>query len=641
MWNWERVDTGRAPVSGDLAKFFKNEAVKQPGLLAANAPSTDATVLAREAIQNSWDAARALRERQPADVVVPDFVMRFRFSSVTGSAKESLIESLGLRSLRDRSDAGDRRKLGLAEEDALTHLDDLDVPLRMLYVEESATTGMDGPWDADRSKLYLALVAVGFTMKADGSGGSFGFGKAGLIRGSRLRTVLAYTCFEERFDDLEVTRRFLGMTYWGQHHHNGGSWTGFARYGLDEGTATVPLENEDADAAASSLGIAVRSSDEVSQLGSTFLLLDPTVGAEDLVAAIERNWWPALHSKEFRVEVIDYDGTKLHARPKRNKDLKAFIRGYELANASQDNQPLDEYRKSLRSYQPQGQERFELGMLGLKADLAGWSYATNAGTDDDGAVLRHESLVALVRGPKMVVEYLQTGSAEPYVRGTFVASPDVDELLRQTEPKAHDAWQTRVEEEGLDSHAPKIAGEILKRIRTEVREFRKLIKPPPPRQQDLRLPFFDELVRNLFDHKGSKQEAPPRADPRKVSIRVEQRVDAVDADTIRMSAVARMSLVESVPDSSLPIRIRFRYAFDEDGHLGEECEISVDLAAGFEVDADDDAKGFAALGDLGHEEIVFRVESAPYASEWSGQLIVSADPIVESTESEEVMEGAQ
>lgn len=53
MWNWEKVDTGRAPVSGDLAKFFKNEAVKQPGVLAANAPSTDATVLAREAIQKA------------------------------------------------------------------------------------------------------------------------------------------------------------------------------------------------------------------------------------------------------------------------------------------------------------------------------------------------------------------------------------------------------------------------------------------------------------------------------------------------------------------------------------------------------------------------------------------------------------
>lgn len=88
---------------------------------------------------------------------------------------------------------------------------------------------MYGPFIQARStKLFLALISVGYTVKAVGSGGSYGYGKAGLITASATRTVLAYTCFREQADDPGVTRRLLGMTYWGQHEVVN-SFTGFAR----------------------------------------------------------------------------------------------------------------------------------------------------------------------------------------------------------------------------------------------------------------------------------------------------------------------------------------------------------------------------------------------------------------------------
>lgn len=628
VWTWEPVDTSRAPVSGDLAKFFKNESVKNPGVMAAQPPSTDATLVAREAIQNSWDAARALQVALGDDA--PPFTMRFRFRQVSGEDKLAMVSTLGLAQLRDRADAESRRALGLAESDALNEIDDPDVPLKLLYVEESGTTGMGGPWKADRSKLYLALVAVGFTRKAEGSGGSFGFGKAGLIRGSRLHSVVAHTRFQEQADDPGAVSRALGMTYWGQHRFGDSSWTGFARLGHDAGSEIVPFENGAADELAESLGMPARDDGRHESLGSTFLLPDPSIGAADLVRAIERNWWPALYSKAFKIKVTDYDGVDLQPRPKKDPDLKPFIRGYEIALETQDNRPDHEFKRKLKPYAPRGAQRYELGTVGLVADQATWSYSGSAGADEDGTSVKHESLVALVRSPMMVVEYLSCGSAQPHLRGTFVADPAIDDLLRQTEPKAHDAWERRLEEEGVEAHAPLIAGRVMDQVRAAVRDFRKQIKPAPSRQQDLKLPFLDDLVRSMFESKGTSGAKPPGPSPRPVSIRVEQGIEAVGDSEIRAFAKARLALADAVQATSRLCTVRLRYAFDEDGRIGEECEIEVDPPEGFEL-LDDDGRGLAFRGDITHEDAAFSLRSAPYSADWSGQLIVTADPVPAAT----------
>ena len=61
-WLWEQTDPGRSGAAGDLAKLFRNDPVKEPGLLAEGAPPRSATVLAREVIQNAWDSAIERRE---------------------------------------------------------------------------------------------------------------------------------------------------------------------------------------------------------------------------------------------------------------------------------------------------------------------------------------------------------------------------------------------------------------------------------------------------------------------------------------------------------------------------------------------------------------------------------------------------
>ena len=56
-WVWEPLSTSRTSLSGDIGKLFRNEEVKSPGVLAREAPAPVASVMAREVIQNSWDAA--------------------------------------------------------------------------------------------------------------------------------------------------------------------------------------------------------------------------------------------------------------------------------------------------------------------------------------------------------------------------------------------------------------------------------------------------------------------------------------------------------------------------------------------------------------------------------------------------------
>ena len=57
-WVWSKESPLRDEVDGGIVRFFKAEGVKAPGVLAIGAPPDATTLFAREAIQNSWDAAR-------------------------------------------------------------------------------------------------------------------------------------------------------------------------------------------------------------------------------------------------------------------------------------------------------------------------------------------------------------------------------------------------------------------------------------------------------------------------------------------------------------------------------------------------------------------------------------------------------
>ena len=129
MWYWEKTDPSRSVSSGDLSKRFKNEHVKQPGVFSTGAPSADATVLAREVIQNSWDAAIELR--QDSDDAYP---FEIRFGSARAERKRHLIARLGLDELAERLDGSDGEQRGLHSPNCLEQLSE-DGVLPYLLIE--------------------------------------------------------------------------------------------------------------------------------------------------------------------------------------------------------------------------------------------------------------------------------------------------------------------------------------------------------------------------------------------------------------------------------------------------------------------------------------------------------------------------
>jgi len=629
-WNWEATDPSRSGSSGDISKLFRHEQTKSPGVLELDAPPPTATLMAREVIQNSWDAARELQEE---DSNAPTFEIRFEFETFAESAKKAFVDRLDLSSLASRADMVDRYKIGLKETDSLTSLND-NSDLSILVISESGTTGMYGPWTGADSKMFLALVSLGYTEKGgSSSGGSYGYGKAGLIRGSAIRTIVAYTCFRERADDPGVTRRLLGMTYWGQHTGDGTNYTGFARFGSRSDEAVEPFKNEEADDVAESLRLIARTSSNPDDLGTTLVVVEPTVSPEDLLQAINRSWWPALEDGLFGAVVRTPDHQIHHPRPMRDEVLRSFVNAYRVATTPQDNTKTHERRFKFSGIAVGSQEFGSLGSLGLVADNQpqGWSYADQTASAVDDDVVEHRSLVALIRRPRMVVEYLNAGRTAPFVRGVFVASDEVDELLRLTEPKGHDSWQTKSYDGDLDHRATEVADAITRRTKQNVATFRNSIKPPVPPPEDVHLPYFDRFIRNVLAGKGSGWN-PPVADNRPFSIRLSQRPEPAANAQIKLAGTARYSFSEHFEGEASDVVISLQYRFLEEDRVGQFIQLRVRPPSGF---MEEEGKPSSFVGHLRRgEEALFEFESEPYAPEWSGRLFANGE-LLEMSDVEE------
>ena len=625
-WHWEEIDPARTGASGDLSKMFKNEPVKTPGVFSVDAPDPAAALLVREVIQNSWDAAL---ERRSLEGTSESFEVRFRFRRELNARRQEIAEQLGLWELSYRAErVGNRRSLGLDTMDCLVHLDE-DDDLTLLEISERAGGGMWGPWIGDQSKLWLALCSIGITSEAPGRGGSYGYGKAGLIRGSAIRTVVAYTCFSERTDDPGVTRRLLGMTYWDRHQFDGASCTGSARLGRTrKKLGVVPFENDEADEIAAVLGLRVRDPSVVADHGSTFLLVEPTVTVTDVAAAIERYWWPALHEQSLHFEAVveDAAGGEHHPRPQSSESIRPFISAYEVATTAQDSRRKNIRRRPLRAI-----GEFESpGVLGLVADLTSWSHPEYSEGEQG---VEHRSLVALLRDPRMVVEYLEAGANAPFVRGVFVADSSVNEPLRLTEPKAHDAWQTTASSDVPAAFAD-LAKSLKRRIRLAVTAFKNELTPIPKPAEDLRMPEFDRIMRVLMrgGGGGGGKPTPPPSDERPFSIRPGGRLASRDDGLLFLEGTARIEFSphhNADPESCDEIEVSVTYRFMEEDHPRGFVEMAIQPPSGFSLvpGRTDLYRGLLFPG----TPVEFEYLSEDYDPNWTGKLFVAANLVLDDS----------
>lgn len=622
-WKWERTEAGRPGMSGDLTKLFRHEEPKQPGVFGVDPPSASATLLAREVIQNSWDAALDLQNSDPN---VPQFQIDFVFRTLEGDDKRAMVEAVRLESLANRLREVDRSKIGLRAAHCLNRIEQDDPPLSILRIVERAASGMYGAWDQAKSHMFLALLSLGFTEKLKGAGGSYGYGKAGLINGSRIRSVVAYSCFRPDPAEPEVTRRLLGVTYWGQHDLDGVNHPGIATLSAGSAGAIQPFVNEKADAIAERMGFDVRSPGEPDDLGTSFLLIDTPIDPNELVLAVERSWWPAIQEGDFSVRVTDYEGTTRRPRPMRDPVLHTFIEAWEIATRRSQPGSDQHFAEPSLPDTPaiEGADRVAtVGELGLVADLTGWSYADQAAGPGQSNV-DHKSLVALTRGTRMVVEYLVAGHSPPYVRGSFIANPDLDDVLRKTEPKGHDAWMTSGDEEEIDQEAAQIADHVISRVKSTVQNHRTRLKPPTPPPEEVNLPFFNEIMGKVMSGigKGVRQPVP---ETRPISIRLDYQPretgEAAEAGHVELAGSAMYSLSEHFEGEAAKVVLDIAYRFIEDERVGEHAELKISPPPGFnEVE-----KGVYRGVMKRNMEARFEFVSEPYDPNWSGRLIVNGE----------------
>ena len=195
------------------------------------------------------------------------------------------------------------------------------------------------------------------------------------------------------------------------------------------------------------------------ETGTTVMILGNEDSLDGLAEGIERYWWPRLLRGQLEVEIRS--GRPL--RPMARTDLRPFIRGWEVACGAEVKE--GEAKKSLTF------NRRPLGNVGLVlGEIAGGDEST-------------KTEIALMRGPGMVVEYLEgprTPPSQPTCTGAFVADDEMEEILRISEPPAHNRWDPRTSrsDRPLSEIDRQRISKIFEKLPSSIREFTRQIDSP-------------------------------------------------------------------------------------------------------------------------------------------------------------------
>lgn len=335
-----------------------------------------------------------------------------------------------------------------------------------------------GRSDADRFRKLILLIGLEDSADDAARGGSFGFGKTAYIGASTVRTVAYYSVFEPSEDTEGVSARLFVASYFDTHEFQGESFTGRAWYGVPDDQGSVwPLVDDDAHELAELLGFDGRSAEET---GASLMIIDSHLDLSKIRQGIEDYWWPRLLDTNLSVVLQDGSDEMAAPNPKSRADLAPFIRGYVLASNTEEH-PTDgsEIVRSLSPIDDKQLGRWAAVEL-PKPDPALQEALDLSEDEHDPSRIRPDT-VALMRSPRMIVEYLEVGGIpEVSVAGVFLADPDIEAALRMSEPAPHDAWiPTNLRLAEVPGGA-ELVKRTLTRLITGVRGFKKSLVPPPP-----------------------------------------------------------------------------------------------------------------------------------------------------------------
>ncbi|MGH9893867.1 MAG: hypothetical protein ACREA0_18165, partial [bacterium] len=220
---------------------------------------------------------------------------------------------------------------------------------RLLYIEDYETHGLFGDPHDDASPLFRLLFALGDSSKAreresEGSGGSYGYGKAVYSANSRIHCIFVFSVFDPKRHPRNGHARLMGCSYFNRHRFDKASYSGRAFFGnvRKNGEVVDPLEEADAHDMAKQLGFEPRGKADT---GTSILLVDATVDCDELRTSIEDWWWPRLLDESVGLDVELYEqGRRVEPpRPRSREHLRPFIACFDLALGRADPQGASEH----------------------------------------------------------------------------------------------------------------------------------------------------------------------------------------------------------------------------------------------------------------------------------------------------------
>ncbi len=404
---------------------------------------------------------------------------------------------------------------------------------RVLLVEDFGTKGLggnigeDGPDDHFSRLVYF----FGQSHEEGATGGAFGFGKSVYSVASAIRTVIYYSK-----PAGNLPSRLTAVSLFPSHEHEGKRYTGYALCGVPGSDASFPIEPIEgaaADALAQQLGMQARQEGET---GTSLLVVDCDYAVEDLKEALEKWWWPRLVTTgpQGLIAVLSQDGRQLsEPNPVARTDLEQFVRAYQHFLDGRDD-TTEAKSKVIRST-----SRKVIGKLTLRR------------IELDPVLIDEESwcthTVALIRGPKLVVQYAPMGRRHmpPFV-GAFIADEAMDPTFRRSENPAHDTWAP--ESNRLTEEERPLVRAVEKYAKQFARDFQTSFMAKPLGASS-RLRALEDLLGQMFNRGQRVGRVPPGPD-RPVSLRVRERRDGVHGFD-----EARIEIRPKVSPEPLPARL--------------------------------------------------------------------------------------
>lgn len=477
MWNLERLPARGGMLGSTSTQAFEGHSFE-----------TEEDLLVRETVQNAKDVPCAAR-------VKPRII--FRSVTLRGVEKRRFLKAIDLRALYGDQDLVDRTP----KFSELRTIHNSERPLRLTYIEDFNTTGLDGRLNDPRGNwMRFNLHGDAAKLEEEGKIGSYGQGKAVLARAAGTNTFLVYTAIAPTRGD-PTTARLMGHTYQRWYEKEGVTYSGRGWWceSVNSHQDPIPFTDAEANERAAEAGFTPRAKGET---GTSFLLIGGNPGNREITIkeirhAVETWWWPSLLSNELDVELWE-DGRRVQdPSPRLRTDLQPYI----ACKAKLDTgvgEPTE------RTFQREHGKQLGRLALALAVDESIFENPLHPKSPGPRRIARMRATSG------MITEYKEFGTERRLAFvGFFLADRDVDEVLKFSEPAEHDHWSPVSQRLAGIKHGREFVKAIEDRTATACYGFQRdnsEAREPPAE----RLPELESLLGAAFVDRGNGAAKPPK-----------------------------------------------------------------------------------------------------------------------------------